>query len=59
MSAPSFTFGLTEITERSKVTFAIYLRKVTTEGYLPFLTVTAGQLKAMEVRRFAIVLVSY
>jgi len=50
---------LTEETGRPKVTFAIYLRSITTEGCLPFLTVTAGQLKAMEVRRFIIILVSY
>jgi hypothetical protein len=59
MSAPSFTSGLTERTGRPKVTFAIYLRSITAEGCLPFLTATAGQLKAMEVGRFIIIIVSY
>ena len=58
-SAPGFTFGLTERTGRPKVTFAIYLRSITTEGCRPFLTMTAGQLKAMKVRGYIIILVSY
>jgi hypothetical protein len=47
------------MTGRPKVTFAIYLSNITTEGCLPFLTVTAGQLKAMEGTGFIIILVSY